>query len=186
MLRSFQKTKHLNQKYAILVSSKPKNYHYQTEFYTRKFDCIDENLSDQLKRTNQSRNNQSNLYRFIHAYRQYGYKISQLDPLNHQNNSNKISELDPATYGLERNSNSYPVDCLIHASDSLYLTIDEIENYLKNIYSKKISIEFDFISSPEEKLWIEKKFEEHLLKPIENNTRLNILDILIKSQVFKK
>lgn len=183
MLRSFQKIKHFNQKNAFLVNLNPKNYHYQTEFYTGKFDSVDENLANQLITTNHSRSNQSNLYRYIHAYRQYGYKISQVDPLDHQNNINKISELDPATYGLERNSTAYSVKDLIHASESRNLTIDEIENYLKNIYSNKISIEFDFISSPEEKLWIEKKFEELLLKPIENKTRLNILDILIKSQV---
>ncbi|RNA23119.1 putative 2-oxoglutarate dehydrogenase E1 component DHKTD1 mitochondrial [Brachionus plicatilis] len=175
---------HSNNKHAILANLTPKNYHYQTEIYTNKFEAFDEKLSEKLKNTNQSRNNQSNLYRFINAYRQHGYRIAKLDPLNQQNNNNKLSELDPATYGLERDSTTYPIQDLIHASDSGKLTIDEVENYLKTIYSDKISIEFEFITCPEEKLWIEQKFEEHLSRPIETQTRLDILDLLMKSQAF--
>lgn len=185
MLRCFQTIKHLNHRHALLVNLKPRNYHYQTEFYTNKFETFDQSLTDRLKSVNQSRNRQSNLYRFIHAYRQYGFKIAQLDPLNQQNNCSLFLELDPSTYGLEKDSTRYAIQNLIHASDSEQLTITEIEDYLKKKYSEKISIEFDFITNPEEKLWIEQKFEEHLSKPIENNIRLALLNILMKSQVRK-
>lgn len=182
MLRNPQFFKQIVNRHSLL--SQLRNYNYQTEVYTKKFETIDENLKKDLKNINEFRVKQPNLYRFISAYRQYGYKNAQVNPLDqYLNYENYAFELDPTTYGLTRDSTAYSTQGLIHAAGADQMTIDQIENYLKNTYADKACIEFDFLSSLEEKLWIEKRFEEIQRTSIEDKTRIEILNLLLKSQV---
>ena len=62
-------------------------------------------------------------------------------------------------------------------------SLNDIENSLREIYSKNITIEFDHISNEEEKFWIAKEFEIMSNKQLESNSRVEILKLLLKSQV---
>ena len=182
MLRNPQFFKQIVSRHS--VQNQLRNYNYQTEVYTKKFESIDENLKKDLQNVNVHRVKQPNLYRYISAYRQYGFKNAQVNPLDqYVNFDNYASELDPKTYGLSRDSTAYSTQGLIHAAGTDQMTVDQIESYLKNTYADKACIEFDFLSSLEEKLWIEKRFEEIQSQSIEQKTQIEILNLLLKSQV---
>ena len=142
-----------------MATNQPRLYHYLTDIYTSKFENAE--LANELKaeylKANERRIAQPNLYRFIKSYQEHGYKKSTLDPLNQQKNEQEqvLSELDPTFYGLTRgDANKYSVEGLLNANSSM--TVEDLENYLKKVYSNSMTIEFEFLQSEEEKLWIAK------------------------------
>ena len=152
---SIQQSTFLSRQLNSIFKIQFNNYHYQTDIYTSKFENTDvsQDLRRELLTLNKYRNEQPNLYRFIKSYQEYGYKRSQLDPLNTKTeNELSLSELEPEFYGLLRNDNRYSVEGLLNCNATM--TIEEIEKYLKKVYSQHITIEFEFLQREEEKLWL--------------------------------
>lgn len=183
MLRSSHLYKNLSK--LSFTTTPSRSYKYQAEIYTNKFETSDDALKNDLKDANQHRVSQPNLYRFINAYHQYGFKKAKLDPLNQMNNQeNYISELDPATYGLGKDAaTSYPIQGLLFNSKCQEMTVEQIDAYLTSTYSSNIAIEFEFLTSEEEKLWLAKEFELMQQETIENRIKIDLLKLLQKSQV---
>ncbi len=127
------------------------------------------------------------MFRFVNSYHKNGHKIAKVDPLqlNEYFNNLKFDEFDPKTYGLNINDNKqYPIRGILFNSAKTSMTLIEINRYLKNVYSDKISIEFDFIDNEEEKLWLVKEFERIRTTDLEIKTKKELLQNLIKSEVF--
>jgi 2-oxoglutarate dehydrogenase complex dehydrogenase (E1) component-like enzyme len=169
-----------------------RTYYYQTEIYNnekvesrRVNNQFFENLRKQNENLYEKAKQEPNLYRFIKAYHQYGFKIGEINPLKLETIKNLPQELDPLQYGLDR-SQSYSTSGLLFNSNSEEpKSLNEIEDTLRAIYSKNITIEFDHISNEEEKLWIAREFESMSNKSLESKTRIEILNLLLKSQVNK-
>lgn len=161
-------------------------FNYQKEIYLNSYDSHlnDKSLKDQLTNVNRHRANEANLYRYINAYHKYGVRQAKLDPLNQQiNRTNAIDELNPTSYGLVDDNGKHNVDGLLFNAQSSSLTLKEISTYLNNYYANNISIEFDFLQNEDEKLWLNKEYERIVGQTLDNGTRLDILKLLLKSQV---
>ena len=163
-----------------------RKFNYQKEIYTNKFELnSDRNLQKELVNSNLLRAQEPNLHRFVDAYRKSGHKQAKLDPLNQEENI-KLDELDPNTYGRDSqgiklyNTSGILFNNLSESS----MTIEQIETYLKDIYSNNISFEFDFIQNEEEKLWLTKEFEKLRFVDLEAKIKTEILVLLAKSEVF--
>jgi probable 2-oxoglutarate dehydrogenase E1 component DHKTD1 len=179
MLKSSQLYKNLRKP---MLGNLARAYNYQTELYAKKFEIRDAKLEEELRQVNRRRSAHPQLSRFIEAYHQHGVKLARLDPLEQHTNTNPVPELDPATYGLEK-TGSYSTEGLLFGNEKS-MSVDEIESYLKNTYSSNMAIEFSFINNEEEKLWIAKEFEALSAQQVENKAKIDMLKLLINSQVF--
>ena len=174
-----------------IVMSHARTHAYQSEIYTSRFEqAEDKALKDELTRSNALANEQPNLARFIGAWRRDGHKIAKLDPLNLSNGEataaaeNNLSELRPKTYGLSHQAHkTYDNTGLLYSSGQSVMSLAEIEAYLSHTYSANMAIEFDFIKSSEEKLWIAREFERMSRAQVADDVKVELLDLLIKSQV---
>ncbi len=129
------------------------------------------------------------MHRFVNAYHKNGHRISKIDPLklNESFKNLQLNELDPKTYDLNINdSQLYPITGILFGSAKSSMTVKEINSYLNNVYSNNISIEFDFIESEEEKLWLAKEFEKITTTDLDIENKKEILQTLIKSEVIFK
>jgi 2-oxoglutarate dehydrogenase complex dehydrogenase (E1) component-like enzyme len=156
ILNLVQQQSLLSRQLISIIKTNSNNYQYQADIYTNKFENtkLTKELKSDLLKLNQHRNKHPNLYRFVKSYQQYGYKKSQLDPLKANNELDNLAELEPEFYGLSRDENKHPVEGLLNLNENASMTINEIENYLKKIYSQHMTIEFEFLQNEEEKLWI--------------------------------
>lgn len=93
----------------------------------------------------------------VRAYRVRGHLIANLDPLGLEVNDYH-PELDPATYGFTDED----MDREIFLDGSLGIKkapLREIVSILRNTYCGNIGVEFMHIQYPEQKAWIQKRFE---------------------------
>ena len=93
----------------------------------------------------------------IRAYRVRGHLAANLDPLAIENDV-EHPELEPANYGFT----DADMDRRIYIDGYLgldYATIPEMVDILKRTYCSTIGIEFQHISNPEEKSWLQERLE---------------------------
>lgn len=125
------------------------------------------------------RNKQSNFYRLVEAYRQHGHRISSINSLSPPTQSS-LPVLDPTTYGLK-------CDDYINFSGILSChkqgTIEEAVKFLKDIYCKHLSTDFQTLEE-DEKEWWNQEIENASSTGLDTETRRNLAKDLIKSQVF--
>ena len=149
MLRLFQTVSSKKQHVPLsVISSTYRNHNFQTKIYTDKFtskQIPEAELKSDLENFKSKRNLQPNLYRFIKAYHQNGHKLGDINPLS-TNEAAEHSELTPEYYDLQRDAAVYATQGLLN-SQSSSMTLTEIESYLKNTYSDKMTVEFDFLST---------------------------------------
>jgi 2-oxoglutarate dehydrogenase E1 component len=94
----------------------------------------------------------------VRAYRVRGHLLANLDPLGLEVNDHH-PELDPASYGFT----DADMDREIFLDGSLGIkkaTLREIITILHNTYCSNIGVEFMHIQYPEQKAWIQKRFEQ--------------------------
>jgi 2-oxoglutarate dehydrogenase E1 component len=94
----------------------------------------------------------------VRAYRVRGHLIANLDPLGLEVNT-QHSELDPASYGFTEQD----MDREIFLDGSLGIKkapLREIVSILRQTYCGNIGVEFMHIQYPEQKAWIQKRFEQ--------------------------
>ena len=169
-------------------------FHYQNDIYINKEPILltsNNNLNElknEIEKSNENIIKEPNLYRYIKAYRQYGFKISKINPIETENCESVPLELDPKTYGLVDKSSKYSTNGLLFKTDlnesNSNNSLTEIEEYLRNTYSKNVTIEFEHIRNEEEKYWLAKRFEQMQQQSLESNVRVNILKLMAKSQVI--
>ncbi|MDX1974639.1 MAG: 2-oxoglutarate dehydrogenase E1 component [Rickettsiales bacterium] len=94
----------------------------------------------------------------VRAYRVRGHLIANLDPLGLEVNAYH-PELDPATYGFSDKD----MDREIFLDGSLGIKkakLREIVAILRQTYCANIGVEFMHIQHPDQKAWIQKRFEQ--------------------------
>ncbi len=93
----------------------------------------------------------------IRAYRVRGHLAAKLDPLAMEDKSNQ-PELDPANYGFgpEDMDRDIYIDGYLGLD---YATISEMVEILQRTYCSTIGVEFQHISSPDEKSWLQERIE---------------------------
>lgn len=162
-----------------------RSFNYQKQIYLKNYENA-VNIEDRafVDDVVKSRQSFSNLYRYINAYHKYGYQSARLDPLELENPRLHTLKnyLDPKEYGLD-SSEKFKVDNLLFNTNSNQLDLAEIEKYLKSHYSSNCAIEFDYLKNEEEKLWINKEFELLASYTINKEVKLDLLKLLLKSQV---
>ena len=188
MLRLFQSLSARSRSALSPNKTAYRGYNYQTEIYTNKFQSdleLRESLKNEIVSQGHLKNAQPNLYRFIEAYRQHGHRLGHINPLelaDTTNSGDKLFELNPAYYGLHKDSDTFATDGLLFNTGES-MTIEQIEQYLQDMYASKMTIEFDFIKNEEEKHWIAKHFEAVQHASLETSDKCEILKLLLKSQV---
>uniref|UniRef100_A0A1A9UWW9 Transketolase-like pyrimidine-binding domain-containing protein n=1 Tax=Glossina austeni TaxID=7395 RepID=A0A1A9UWW9_GLOAU len=135
----------------------------------------------------QSRNAQSNVYRWVEAYRKHGHKFANVNPISIKGPQSPLDELNPAFYGLEAKENVKPQG-LLNAPElktTTSTTVDVLELLLKEIYcGNAVSAEFAYIENLEEREWLSKHFEQLKTRSVSNDIRKQIAELLIKSQAW--
>ncbi|XP_068204205.1 2-oxoadipate dehydrogenase complex component E1 [Palaemon carinicauda] len=123
---------------------------------------------------------ESNLFRFISSYREYGHLQAQLNPL--KVNERVVSELDPKLYGLLDNK-KYNIQGLI-AGVNETCSLEEIVNLLKKKYCGHIGVEFCYLPTQEEREWFASEFEDLHEKDLTPEECINLAKDMLKSQAF--
>lgn len=131
-----------------------------------------------------NRMKESNLYRMITAYREHGHKVAFTDPLATVQ-TDPMPELDPSRYGLSNSDDSIiQLDGLVGVEKSKE-SVQELIKFLRKAYCGPISVEFQHMSTEEEKEWFVQKFEsmqeKWYLTPDKKRT---LGKELLKSQAF--
>jgi multifunctional 2-oxoglutarate metabolism enzyme len=130
---------------------------------------------------------QTAVIHLIRAFRVRGHLMAGLDPLGDEPAYN--SELDPLTYGLtiwDLDRNFY-TDSLEHAfGGRRQATLREMVELLRETYCDKIGSEYMYIQRPEEKVWLQERFElPDNASRLSKEERLRILGHLLEAEEFE-
>ena len=107
--------------------------------------------------------NQIQVIKLIQAYRNRGHQKAKLDPLGLKP-IRHCDDLDLSFYGLDESnlSDVFDTDTLKIGKDSA--TLSEIIQALETIYCNTLGIEYNYISSLEERTWFQNRLEPNLGK----------------------
>ena len=121
----------------------------------------------------------------IRAYRVRGHLIAKLDPLELKTRPYH-PELDPTHYGFSDTDYDRPI--FINGMLGMQTaTLRDIVAKLRQIYCGSIGVEFLHISDPEEKAWIQDKFEKlHSQSPMTADQKRGVLQRLTATECFEK
>ncbi len=126
---------------------------------------------------------QAKVLQLINMYRVRGHLLADLDPLGTR--AVYHPELDPSSFNLtvwdlDRHFVTGGFGALKTA------TLREVINILQKTYCEKIGVEYMHIQNPAEKVWLQSKMEPSKNSPsFDNNVKKNVLDKLIKAELFE-
>jgi 2-oxoglutarate dehydrogenase E1 component len=120
----------------------------------------------------------------IRAYRVRGHFHANLDPLNLEERK-PHPELDPATYGFS--DDDWDKEIYTHGVlGRQKATLREIMEILNRTYCGTIGLEFMHIQSPEQKAWIQSRFEDAIAEPrVTTEEKKTTLKELIEVESFE-
>ncbi|XP_063705809.1 probable 2-oxoglutarate dehydrogenase E1 component DHKTD1 homolog, mitochondrial [Culicoides brevitarsis] len=130
----------------------------------------------------QARVSNSNLYRWVEAFRSHGHHAAAFNPIDFKKDQPDLPELKPSHYGLNL-SDLINTDGILSCEKSS-LTVSDLENVLKSIYCGNVGAEFAYISSTEEREWLSENFETSLNEKIEDSVKREIAELMLKSQAW--
>ncbi|VDK72836.1 unnamed protein product, partial [Anisakis simplex] len=113
----------------------------------------------------------------INAFRRYGYRVADLDPL-HLKRPPVVHELKPELYGLNPESVLRDVGISIRVAD----LIDK----LNAIYCGNIATEFMHIKDWEERTWFAQRFEDMHRVEIRADEKRRYAELMLRSQNFDR
>ncbi|ALC48035.1 CG1544 [Drosophila busckii] len=135
----------------------------------------------------QARNAQSNVYRWVEAFRQHGHKLASVNPISIKvpNNQSELQELSPAFYGLQTQQAVRTAGLLSAPDSDAAENVTQLEQLLRDIYcGKAVSAEFAYIENLEEREWLANNFESLKARELQPAERCEIAELLIKSQAW--
>ena len=138
-----------------------------------------ERLSEEVCR---SRSEQANVYRFVQAHRQYGYKYAKLNPVPVTEAACDAGELDPSTYSIDLQDTLEPKGLIYESSETS--TVSDLANTLSNLYCGSTAIEAEYIENQVEKEWLYAKYEEIKQTALSNEERKQLGEEMLKSQTY--
>ncbi|KAI4467524.1 2-oxoglutarate dehydrogenase [Holotrichia oblita] len=135
-------------------------------------------VSDEIRR---KRNENSNFYRLVTAYRQHAHKIANVNPIA-LTETPRLPELDPKYYDLTSDA-TVSYDGIINVKQKQGPILDAVE-FLKSAYCGSIGAEFSHLQTEEEREWFAENYESHIAEELDNVTKINLATDLLKSQAF--
>ena len=124
----------------------------------------------------------------IHAYRVRGHLKAKIDPLEKSDDNRKKQhpELNPLSYGFTRED--YTKEIFLGGTlGRQSATLNQILNILQQTYCQTIGVEFMHIQYPDQKAWIQEKFEKMQGKPhISPKDKREILADLVEVEAFEE
>lgn len=135
------------------------------------------------EQVNQSTLDALRVQMLVRVYRVRGHLNANLDPLGLSKNTTH-PELDPQTYGFTAQDYDRPI-FLNGTFNRQSATLREIMDILHSTYCGSVGVEFMHIQEPDQKDWIQDKFENS--KPAFSSAQQSvILSNLIKGEDFEK
>jgi 2-oxoglutarate dehydrogenase E1 component len=124
-----------------------------------------------------------NVYRLILGYRNKGHLIAKTNPIRERKDRNANLELH--FFGLsdaDLNTTFYAGNFLGLGATSLQNIVD----YLQNVYAKNIGIEYKYISDQTKVDWLTNEMEQSFSEPITLDQKRRILEKLNQGVIFEK
>ena len=133
------------------------------------------------------------LYALIRSYQIRGHKMAQLDPLNIARSldvtNEKVNDLTPEFYNFSDTDMSriftLPKTTFIGGNDA-QLTLNEILDRLRNVYSRSIGLEYMYINNFDKCNWIRQQFETPGTGELTNDEKKRTLKRLIRATRFEE
>nr|XP_031847818.1 probable 2-oxoglutarate dehydrogenase E1 component DHKTD1 homolog, mitochondrial [Nomia melanderi] len=129
----------------------------------------------------EARAKNSNFYRLVAAYREFGHKQADVNPISLEKPS-PLSELNPERFGL-RLTDRVSFDGIL-STNRKEGTVEEALAFLRSTYSGTVAFEFGYLESEEEREWFAEAAEKCTADPLTDETRLAVAREMLKSQAF--
>ncbi|OAD60605.1 hypothetical protein WN48_05122, partial [Eufriesea mexicana] len=127
------------------------------------------------------RSKNSNFYRLVTAYREFGHKQANINPISAEKPT-PLVELKPERYGLNlKDKVSFEGILTISEKEG---TVEEALKFLHRTYTGSIGLEFNYLETEEEREWFAETAEKCLMDSLTDETRIAIATEMLKSQTF--
>ncbi|XP_076662431.1 putative 2-oxoadipate dehydrogenase complex component E1 homolog [Halictus rubicundus] len=129
----------------------------------------------------ETRSKNSNFYRLVTAYREFGHKQANVDPVSAKKPT-PLAELNPERFGL-RLTDKVCFEGILTANKKEG-TVEEALEFLDKTYSGTVGLEFSHLETEEEREWFAETAERCTADPLADRTRVAIAKQMLKSQAF--
>ncbi|XP_015428889.1 PREDICTED: probable 2-oxoglutarate dehydrogenase E1 component DHKTD1, mitochondrial [Dufourea novaeangliae] len=129
----------------------------------------------------ETRSKNSNFYRLVTAYREFGHKQADIDPIS-PTRPIPLAELDPEKFGL-RLTDKVSFEGIL-TTNKKEGTVEEALKFLNETYSGTVGLEFSYLQTEEEREWFAETVERSMADRLTDETRLAIAKEMLKSQAF--
>lgn len=127
-----------------------------------------------------------NALALIHAYRQRGHLIANLDPLGLEVRE-QHPELNPQTHGFIKEEDLHRPIYIGGVFGIEQATVREILDILQQTYCGTIGVEYTHIEIPEQRAWIQQRIESvHGRPQLSDNEKKLALSALIEVEAFEQ
>ncbi|CAB0031967.1 unnamed protein product [Trichogramma brassicae] len=126
----------------------------------------------------------SNFYRLVSAYREFGHKQADVDPIR-LTRPVPLTELDASRYGLKE-SDRVPLRGLLAAENDESSSLAGALDVLGCLYCGTMSAEFSYLETEEEREWFARNYEAIHREPLDDETKRSIAREMLKSQAFDR
>ncbi|CEF63085.1 Probable 2-oxoglutarate dehydrogenase E1 component DHKTD1 homolog, mitochondrial [Strongyloides ratti] len=117
----------------------------------------------------------------INAFRRYGYLKADINPLKVKSETSRdVPELNPRIYGLDPDSEEPINSSTVENAPG----ISDLVKHLENVYCGKFSIEFMHLQNVNERSFLAQNFEKLQNIELLNEEKVNVLELMLKSQNF--
>ncbi|XP_076441946.1 2-oxoadipate dehydrogenase complex component E1-like [Babylonia areolata] len=158
-------------------------YHSKTGVYGNRLVAEKQPREAYTEAEIKNRVEQANITRLVQAYRQYGHRKAQLDPLGLQT-SKALPELDQRQYGIAAgDTSSVPLVGIFNGGGNA-LSISELINRLEQVYCGTMAAEFDHLLTEEERVWFAKAFETRENIEIPDSRKVALAKLMLRCQAF--
>ncbi|XP_063231857.1 probable 2-oxoglutarate dehydrogenase E1 component DHKTD1 homolog, mitochondrial isoform X2 [Bacillus rossius redtenbacheri] len=131
----------------------------------------------------ESRAKQSNFHRLVSAYRKYGHRKADINPVNFSP-ERAVPELSLRRYGLREHETVLSAGIL--AAPWASGTAREAVQLLEEAYCGRISAEFDYLEDEEEREWFAERMERLPSETLARESRVALATELLKAQTLDR
>ncbi|XP_042218066.1 probable 2-oxoglutarate dehydrogenase E1 component DHKTD1, mitochondrial isoform X2 [Homarus americanus] len=128
----------------------------------------------------QQRAEESNVFRFISAYREFGHLKANINPL--APNTRLVPELEPQKYGLTSDK-TYTIKGLVAGCEET-CTLELLQDILNQKYCGHIGAEFSYLPTEEEREWFATALETTSKEALTTEERIKLARDMLRSQTF--
>ncbi|XP_076179560.1 putative 2-oxoadipate dehydrogenase complex component E1 homolog isoform X2 [Ptiloglossa arizonensis] len=129
----------------------------------------------------ETRSKNSNFYRLVTAYREFGHKQADINPIS-QKKPMPLAELCLDSFGLHlKDKVSFRGILTTKREEG---TVEEALRFLNSTYSSTIGLEFSYLETEEEREWFAETTEKHVSDFLADKARTAIAMEMLKSQTF--